>query len=134
MTHTRLTTQERRTYRRQLRELVARLSSGAAQLEAEALRPVPGADRPEDEMPSHEADRAVREAEEDVARTLLVSEERMLAEATAALERIVAGTFGTCERCGRVIAKARLNVVPYVRTCIRCAGEKGTDTGSSVDE
>ena len=73
VTHTRMTTQERRTYRRQLRELVARLSSGVAQLGAETLRPAPGADWPADEMPLHEADRAVREAGEDGARTLLVS-------------------------------------------------------------
>ena len=36
------------------------------------------------------------------------------------LGRIDAGTFGTCEECGKRIAKARLAAVPYARRCDRC--------------
>jgi DnaK suppressor protein len=109
---TNLTATDRRTYRRRLRDLTARLSGGALQLETEARW-----------CPAHEADRAVRELEEGLARTLLASEEQILGEATAALERFAAGTFGACERCGRAIAKARLDALPYARECTRCARE-----------
>ncbi|MBU2696153.1 TraR/DksA C4-type zinc finger protein [Nocardioides sp. WV_118_6] len=44
-----------------------------------------------------------------------------LADIDAALERLDAGTYGTCERCGRPIAAARLEVKPAARTCVACA-------------
>lgn len=122
MTDTRLTVQERKAYRKQLRGLITRLSNVVAQLEAEGLRPRDG-DQAADPNHAYEADRAVREAEGEVARTLLVPEEQILAEATAALGRLLDGTFGICERCGHAITKPRLEVLPYSRTCIRCASE-----------
>ena len=39
---------------------------------------------------------------------------------TAALNRIAAGTYGRCTRCGRQIAPARLEVLPYAAACIEC--------------
>jgi DnaK suppressor protein len=44
-----------------------------------------------------------------------------LAELDAALERLDAGTYGTCERCGRPIPPARLDARPEARTCVGCA-------------
>lgn len=117
---------ERAAYRKALERLVARLAGTATELEAEAaLRggaPL-GAD-----APAHEADRAVRESEEGLARTLLDTEERLLAEARAALDRLAAGTFGACEACGKRIAKARLAALPYARTCTKCARAAGAET------
>ena len=40
-----------------------------------------------------------------------------------ALERIAAGTFGTCQKCGEQVQSARLEAVPYTRYCIKCANE-----------
>ena len=117
MGRTNMTANDRRTYRRRLRDLTARLSGGVVQLETEALR-----------CPAHEADRAVRESEEGLARTLLASEEQILGEATAALERLALGTFGACERCGHPIARARLDAVPYARHCVRCERESEAPT------
>lgn len=37
---------------------------------------------------------------------------------TAALARIEAGTFGTCEICGEAIEEERLDANPAARTCI----------------
>jgi DnaK suppressor protein len=42
------------------------------------------------------------------------------AELDAALERLDAGTYGTCERCGEAIAPARLEVLPATALCITC--------------
>ena len=44
-----------------------------------------------------------------------------LGEIDAALERLHAGTYGTCERCGQLIAAGRLEARPTARTCIDCA-------------
>ncbi|MBP6724245.1 MAG: TraR/DksA C4-type zinc finger protein [Halioglobus sp.] len=39
----------------------------------------------------------------------------------AALERIVAGTYGICGACGQPIAPARLKAVPEATRCVNCA-------------
>ena len=43
-----------------------------------------------------------------------------LAEIDAALARLEAGTYGTCERCGRPIEVARLEARPTARTHVAC--------------
>jgi DnaK suppressor protein len=44
-----------------------------------------------------------------------------LGEIDAALGRVEAGTYGTCERCGDPISAGRLAARPVARTCIGCA-------------
>jgi RNA polymerase-binding transcription factor DksA len=39
---------------------------------------------------------------------------------TAALNRLDAGTYGRCTRCGAEIAPARLEVLPQAAACIEC--------------
>lgn len=39
----------------------------------------------------------------------------------AAAERLAAGSYGTCARCGGPIAAARLDALPAATRCIRCA-------------
>lgn len=46
-----------------------------------------------------------------------------LAEVDAALRRLDAGTYGTCERCGQPIGSERLEARPAARTCILCASQ-----------
>ncbi|MFE7224557.1 TraR/DksA family transcriptional regulator [Nocardioides sp. NPDC057577] len=46
-----------------------------------------------------------------------------LDEIEAALERLGAGTYGTCEECGRPIGEGRLEARPVARTCISCAAK-----------
>jgi RNA polymerase-binding transcription factor len=45
---------------------------------------------------------------------------RLLREVVAALAKIDDGTFGSCERCGELIAEKRLDAVPFARYCINC--------------
>jgi DnaK suppressor protein len=55
----------------------------------------------------------------------LVRQARLhLTEIDAAVERLEAGTYGTCERCGEPIGEGRLEARPVARTCIRCAGAR----------
>ena len=50
-----------------------------------------------------------------------VASTRMLVEQiTAALNRLDAGTYGRCTRCGGQIAPARLEVLPHAAACIEC--------------
>jgi len=44
-----------------------------------------------------------------------------LDEVDAAVARLEAGTYGTCEQCGTPIGEERLAARPAARTCIRCA-------------
>ena len=37
-----------------------------------------------------------------------------------ALQKIVNGTYGTCENCGEPIPKPRLEALPYARLCVAC--------------
>lgn len=39
----------------------------------------------------------------------------------SALDRLDAGTYGTCERCGEAIGLPRLQVVPHAARCLSCA-------------
>jgi DnaK suppressor protein len=45
----------------------------------------------------------------------------LLHKAERALERIDAGTYGTCESCGKAIPVERLEVLPYSTLCVECA-------------
>ncbi|MEZ0578929.1 TraR/DksA family transcriptional regulator [Nocardioides sp. MH1] len=44
-----------------------------------------------------------------------------LEEIDSAEARVAAGTYGTCEQCGRPIGDGRLEARPLARTCIACA-------------
>ena len=55
----------------------------------------------------------------------LVRQARLhLAEIDAAERRLEAGTYGSCERCGRPVAEARLDARPTARSCIACASAR----------
>ncbi|MCS6864395.1 MAG: TraR/DksA family transcriptional regulator [Gemmataceae bacterium] len=110
-----LTTHEKNKFRQQLQALRARLLGDVKELEAEALRPTGALSGGATEDPG------TSEAAEEVARTLLASEENLLNEVSAALDRLAQGTFGQCEHCSRPISRERLEAIPYARTCIRCA-------------
>jgi DnaK suppressor protein len=44
-----------------------------------------------------------------------------LGELEAARQRVEAGTYGVCERCGAPIPEGRLEARPAARTCVACA-------------
>lgn len=46
--------------------------------------------------------------------------ELKLKNVNSALEKISAGTYGTCEKCGKGIQEARLQVAPEARWCMEC--------------
>jgi RNA polymerase-binding transcription factor DksA len=58
------------------------------------------------------------------AQALLAQAKEDLAELDLAGERLRAGAYGRCERCGGDIAAERLEFLPAARLCITCANRR----------
>ena len=117
-----MTKAELETYRQQLLDLGKGLKGKVSDLEHEAFRKTGGeASGNLSNTPMHMADLASDNFEQEVAISLLETEEQTLEEIAAALQRIDNGTFGCCEECRKEISKERLRAVPYTRHCIDCA-------------
>jgi len=110
-----------KTFRHRLVEMTRRLSGERDQLRHEVWgdQRDPKVSTIQEQFTTDDLSR--EKADEEVALSLLENEEGLLAQCLAALARIESGAFGRCEGCGRAISKARLEVAPYVRHCIRCA-------------
>ncbi|WP_454111763.1 TraR/DksA family transcriptional regulator [Microbacterium aurum] len=48
---------------------------------------------------------------------------RVVEQITAALNRVDAGTYGTCIRCATPISPARLEAVPHAAACRECQNQ-----------
>jgi RNA polymerase-binding transcription factor DksA len=73
---------------------------------------------------SNFADSSQVTAERGEAETLAASLQETLDEVEAALGKIDAGTYGTCDNCGKAIAPARLEAKPAASMCIDCANKR----------
>lgn len=72
-------------------------------------------------MPIHMADLGSDAYEQEFTLSLMETEEGTLGAIESALERIEEGTFGICEECSAAIPKTRINAIPYVSLCVKCA-------------
>lgn len=63
----------------------------------------------------HEADSATDEFDHDLALTLLAADQSALTEIADAIQRIVDGTYGTCQATGVRLPKERLRAIPWCR-------------------
>ena len=70
------------------------------------------------------ADSSQVTAERGEAEALANSLRETLIEVEAALGKLEAGTYGTCEGCGQAINPARLEAVPAAKFCIDCASSR----------
>lgn len=71
------------------------------------------------DLPTHPADHD----SEGVAKEVEISrsERSIYDQVQSALDRIEAGTFGTCAECDAEISPERLDAVPYASLCATCA-------------
>ncbi len=69
---------------------------------------------------NHMADMATATFDRELADTLEDNSGAVLAAIDAALGRVDAGTYGTCQRCENAIAEERLEALPYAELCIDC--------------
>jgi RNA polymerase-binding protein DksA len=67
---------------------------------------------------THVGDSASATLGREIDYTLGENSEQVLAEINEALERIDAGTYGTCTACGKEIAPERLEAHPWASLCI----------------
>lgn len=74
----------------------------------------------------HDPEGATIAFERSQVSALVRDAQQHLVEIDAAIARLDAGTYGTCERCGRPIGTGRLEARPVARTCIGCAGQSPT--------
>lgn len=109
---------ELKPYRDRLLALRARLRGEVHQLADNALR---GQGGEHSSMPIHMADLGSDTFEQDFTLQLMESEEGTLAAIEDALDRMDEGTYGECEACGGKILKARLEALPFVALCVKCA-------------
>ncbi|MCU0825862.1 MAG: TraR/DksA family transcriptional regulator [Tabrizicola sp.] len=77
------------------------------------------------ELDSHQTrdweDLATEREGDEVLEATGIAGSHEIAQIHAALRRIDAGSYGTCQRCGEDIAEARLNAIPWTPVCRRCA-------------
>ena len=66
----------------------------------------------------HLGDAATETHDREVDYGLEENADQVLGEIDAALKRIDAGTYGTCEVCGRPIGEGRLEARPWATLCI----------------
>src|SRR5262245_47345473 len=109
---------EMKPYRERLLALRARLRGEVHQMADSALRREGGE---HSTMPIHMADLGSDTFEQDFTLQLMESEEESLTAIEDALERMDEGTYGDCDSCGAKIPKARLEALPFVSLCVKCA-------------
>lgn len=121
--------------RRKLEALLERMRPEVSAMTEQTLSPSGGQGANElSNVPLHLGDGGTDEFLHDLNATLLENEEYLANEVRAALARIDRGELGRCERCGKTIAAERLDAIPYVRYCIRCASIASTAPDVNVDK
>lgn len=73
---------------------------------------------------------AVADADDELEIALLQRVESELDDVNAALRRLDAGNFGTCEHCNAPIGLPRLRALPQARLCMRC--QRAADDGAKL--
>ena len=111
-------------HRERLLALRARIQGDTTQMEDNALNK----DHNQvTSMPNHMAELATGNFDQELTLRVLGSEEDVLAQIEAAIERIEEGSYGRCNKCGKPIPKARLDAIPYAAQCVRCASKHEED-------
>ncbi len=99
--------------KRRLAETVGKLSGEAGQHGPRELGEISS-------LPQHLADLATDTFEQDRDLELAERASAEIAEIDEALERLKAGTYGTCELCESPIPEERLSALPQASLCTAC--------------
>ena len=101
-----------------------RLLADKARLEADRVN-VRGNGSDQDQVgdltdydPNHPGDRGSETFQRSKDMALVANIDAQLNLIQGALARMDAGTYGTCERCGKTIPAARLDAVPFASLCV----------------
>ena len=121
---TALKTDEVESFRKILLTLRSRLQGDLDQMTDEALNRAGEGSGNLSNMPLHMADLGTENFDQEFTLGLIENEQDTLEQVRAALGRIDASTFGTCDECGEPISKSRLQALPYTPVCIECARKR----------
>ena len=113
--------------RRKLLALRARLRGITTQMADNAL-----VEANTTRMPNHMAELGSGNFEQELTLSLLGSERTALDQIDAALARTENGSYGRCETCGGRIPKSRLQAIPYVAQCVRCARKREPSPSDNI--
>jgi DnaK suppressor protein len=116
-------TSELQKYGDQLRRMIGTMQEEEFHLRHKVMRVVEPEGLSEQEPYHSQDDERPELAQNEVALSVLGSEDTLLGECQAALQRLEKGMFGICEQCGHGIARKRLEAAPFARFCMRCARE-----------
>lgn len=101
------------TAHKRLEEMRSELDSSLAVLQGTE-------ERGKSDAPQDTADAGTNLSEADRTEAVLVAMRGQLVEVVDALQRIDAGTYGTCVDCGKPIPEGRLEARPEAARCVAC--------------
>ena len=93
------------------------LEQGQAEMEREVVESTDPLDPGRGGVGNHFADDASEMEQQETALSLRRNSDHLLVRVNHALERVAAGTYGLCERCGKPIPIERLEARPYATLC-----------------
>ncbi len=103
-----------------LEKLRKRLLSKREELLRDLAKNREVSDETVDESAQDMVDRATSAYTKEFAYSLSENDRRILLLIDQALERLEAGTYGTCVHCGQPCQEKRLEAVPWARHCLDC--------------
>jgi DnaK suppressor protein len=125
---------DKKRYRQALQSLLERMRPDADSINEQTRFSVSGEGTQElSNAPFHLGDRGTDEFLFDMNTVLLENAEYLVNEVRAALARLQNDAYGKCEHCGRPIAKARLDAIPYARHCVACADAAGSGRDANLN-
>jgi len=107
----------------QLRAIRGRLLARSAELGERMHRVHDDLRRESVPLPRDAPDAAIVMENDEILKAVDEAARAEIAHIQHAVERLEAGTYGTCETCGEKIETERLRVVPYAVACRHCAPE-----------
>lgn len=81
-------------------------------------------------LPTHPADHDAEGLDAELTFDATLRDELRAVE--EALDRIRNDSFGLCQRCGKQIAAARLDALPFTPYCIRCEREEEAEQAAEA--
>lgn len=103
-----------------IRNVRSRLLERGAELRERIQRAHADLARTREPLPRDPGDAAIVMENDDVLRAIEATSASEIHHIRHALDNLDAGSFGSCEGCGRDISADRLEIIPYATRCAAC--------------
>jgi DnaK suppressor protein len=105
-----------------LHDIKAQLLTVKAEMEARLLRTHKHIHLKDEAVSPNFHEQVVEREDDEIVHALDMEGRKELEQINRALQRLEAGHYLNCGRCGQPIGEQRLIAVPYTEFCIKCAG------------